>query len=169
MNSMNFQYKFCFNELHIQIQISMNSFKVNSPNVPYDSPILCTICKLIEGFTDTGIPIIDFDALSIFCNHLDNFMSKPCIKLNGDGEHTGSLKKWAQTSIGAHWIIYWMEYNWNSLDCECREYSEDQGPRNTAPGSGNIVSKVDFKRRHLSNYLPRNSNSSQSKSCSARP
>ena len=34
-------------------------------------------------------------------------------------------------------------------------------------GSGLIVSKVDFKRRHLSKYLPRNSNSSQSKT--ARP
>ena len=106
---------------------------------------------------------MDFDAFSIFCNQLGNFMSKPCIKLNGDEEHTGSLKKWAQTSIGAHWIIYWMEYNWSSLDYECREYSEDQGPRNTAPGSGNIVSKVDFKGRHLSKYLPRHSNSSQSK------
>ena len=94
-------------------------------------------------------------------------MSKPCIKLNGDEEHTGYLKKWAQTPIGAHWIIYWMEYNWSSLDYECREYSEDQGPQNTAPGSGNVVSKVDFKRRHLSKYLPRNSNSSQSKT--ARP
>ena len=35
------------------------------------------------------------------------------------------------------------------------------------PEPGRIISKVDFKRRHLSKYLPRNSNSSQSKT--ARP
>ena len=118
----------------------MNSFKVNCPNVPYDSPILCTICKLIESFTDTGIPIMEFYEFSIFCNHLDNFMSKPCIKLNGDDEHTGSLKKWAQISIGAHWMIYCIEYDWNSLDYDCQEYSKDQGPSNTVPGSGSIIS-----------------------------
>ena len=36
-----------------------------------------------------------------------------------------------------------------------------------AKNTGSIVSKVDFKRRHLSKYLPRNSNSSQRKT--ARP
>ena len=50
------------------------------------------ICKSIESFTDTGSPIMDFDAFSIFCNQLGNFMSKPYIKLNGDEEDRGSLK-----------------------------------------------------------------------------
>ena len=78
-------------------------------NTPY-----IQIYKLIENYTDTGSPIMEFDVFPIFCNQLGNFMSKPCIKLNGDEEHTGSLKKWAQTSIGTQCIIYWMEYIWNS-------------------------------------------------------
>ena len=32
------------------------------------------ICKSIEGFTDTGSPIMDFDAFSILYNRLRNFM-----------------------------------------------------------------------------------------------
>ena len=51
------------------------------------------ICKLIESYTDTGSPIMDFDASSILCNHLSNFMTKHCIKLNGDEEHTGLLRE----------------------------------------------------------------------------
>ena len=47
------------------------------------------------------------------------------------------------------------------------EYRKDRGPKSMGPEPGRIVSKVDFKRRHLSKYLPRNSNSSQSKT--ARP
>ena len=55
-----------------------------------------------------------------------------------------------------------MEYKWNSLDYisskisgakECRESREDQGPKNEGPGSGSIVRKVDFKRRHLPKYM----------------
>ena len=39
-------------------------------------------------------------------------------------------------------MIYWMQYDWNSLDYECQEYSKDQSSENMGPGSGSIVSKV---------------------------
>ena len=43
----------------------------NSIPAPY-----IQICKLIESYTDTGSPIIDFGAFLIFCKQLGNFNLK---------------------------------------------------------------------------------------------
>ena len=92
----------------------------------------------------------DNDSVDLLIFKTNVSLQKLCISYESNGSKNDSALSIDKISDAQHAV-------------ECQEYRKDRGPKSMGPEPGSIVCKVDFKQRHLPKYLPRNSNSSQSK------